>query len=484
MSLDDLRSDQLKKIDILKEQGIDPYPSEVFRTHEVEDFLNVFESLLRSQEKVVLCGRVMSIRSQGGLIFLDIFDGTARTQALFKKDTVNNKSFELFLETVSPSDFIEVAGVAFVTKRGTSSLLMESWRMLSKSLRQVPDIWSGLKDEDEKYRKRYLDILLNPSVADLIKKRSVFWNSIRSFMLKRGFVEVETPILETSPVGARAHQFIAHHNALDMDVYLRISPELWHKKLLIGGIPKVFEIGRVFRNENMSHEHAQDYTAFEFYESYKGAKEGVPMFIELFRHVAKETFGTLQFTIHGFEVDLEKDWKILDFNQLIVDHYGFHPRKTNLNEIKQILDKVKIPYEPDIDVRRGIDIVWKQIQKTLGGPSVVTKIPYFFAPLGKRSEEDSEVMDEFKIMIGGSEVGHGFNELNDPIDQRDRFAAQQGVGTNTDDESLTDYEHVEALEYGMPPTFGLGLSERLFSFLADVSIREAQIFPLMKPTKK
>ncbi|MDP2704510.1 MAG: lysine--tRNA ligase [bacterium] len=482
MAIDDIRSERLKKLLILKERGIDPYPTESFRTHENDVFLKDFQSIFDSQEKVTLAGRVMSLRDQGGIIFVDIFDGTARVQTLIKKDCIGEQPFDLFLEVSSVSDFIEITGVAFVTKRGVNSLLSESWRMLAKSLHQVPDEWFGLKDEDERYRKRYLDILLDSQVADLVRKRSLFWNSIRSFMLERGFIEVETPILETKTGGAEARPFITHHNALDIDVFLRISHELWHKKLIIAGFPKVFEIGRVFRNEGISHEHAQDYTHFEFYEAYQDAKEGIPMLIELYRTVAKKTFGTLQFKINDFDVDLSNEWAKYDFNQLMQERYGFDPRDVKLKTVLGLLDKEEIMYEPNIGIGRGVDLLWKKIRKSIGGPAILTGMPVYLEPLAKRTKEDSRVVDRFQVLLGGSEVGKAFNELNDPIDQFKRFEQQQSLRDAGDEEAqMADFEYVEAMEYGMPPTFGFGVSERLFSFLAGKSIREAQAFPLMRP---
>jgi len=482
MPADDIQSERLKKLAILREQGIEPYPAESFRTHENAFFLESFQSILASQEKITLAGRIMSLRGQGGIIFVDLFDGTARVQALIKKDSIGEKSFSLFLETVSVSDFIEVSGVAFVTKREMNSLLAGTWRMIAKSLHQVPDEWFGLKDEDERYRKRYLDMLLNPEVADTVKKRSVFWNTIRSFMLERNFIEVETPILETKTGGAEARPFITHHNTLDIDVYLRISHELWHKKLIVGGLPKVFEIGRVFRNEGMSYEHAQDYTHFEFYEAYQDARKGVPMVIEMYRNAAKKTFGTLKFSMHGFDVDLGGEWKQFDFNELMRDRYGFDPRDVSLDEVKRHLDKEKIKYEPAVCVGRGVDLLWKQIRKTIGGPAILTGMPIYLEPLAKKNAKDPRVVDRFQFLIGGSELGKGFNELNDPQDQRERFEAQQRLRDAGDEEAqMADFEYVEAMEYGMPPMFGFGVSERLFSFLAGKSIREAQTFPLMRP---
>ncbi|MBI2005125.1 lysine--tRNA ligase [Patescibacteria group bacterium] len=479
---DDIRAERVKKLETLKAHGIDPYPAESHRTHENGAFLKSFDSFLHSHEQITLAGRIMSLRDQGGIIFVDLFDGTARVQALIKKDEVGEDSFELFMEAVGISDFVEVAGSAFTTKRGMNSLLGKSWRMLSKSLRQVPDEWFGLKDEDERYRKRYLDILLNPEVAEIIKKRSTFWNAIRAFMLERDFLEVETPVLETKTGGAEARPFTTHHKALDMETYLRISTELWHKKLMVGGVPKVFEIGRVFRNEGMSFEHAQDYTHFEFYEAYQDARKGVPMIIELYRTVAEKTFGTLQFKIGDFDVDLGKEWGSYDFNDLMQKQYGFDPRAVDLQTVRARLDIENISYEPNADIGRGVDLLWKKIRKTIGGPAILTGIPVYLEPLAKKSAKDARVVDRFQILIGGSELGKAFNELNNPLDQRERFEKQQSLRDAGDDEAqMADFEYVEAMEYGMPPIFGFGVSERLFSFLLGKSIREAQLFPLMRP---
>jgi len=486
MSIDDIRSERLKKLAILKERDIDPYPAESFRTHENAFFLESHQSFLDSHEKVTLAGRVMSLRDQGGIIFIDLFDGTARVQILIKKDDIAEQSFDLFLETVSISDFIEASGIAFVTKRGTNSLLATTWRMLAKSLQQVPDEWFGLKDEDERYRKRYLDMLLNQDVADLVRKRSIFWNVIRSFMLERDFIEVETPILETKTGGAEARPFITHHNALNLDVYLRISHELWHKKLIVGGLPKVFEIGRVFRNEGISYEHAQDYTHFEFYEAYQDARKGIPMLIELYRTIAQKTFGKLQFQIGEHAVDLEKEWERFDYNELMQAHYGFDPREVvqSPNAGRKLLkEHYNAAYDGDIEeVGRAVDFLWKQIRRTIAGPAILTGMPVYLEPLAKKTKNDPRMVDRFQILLGGSEVGKAFNELNDPIDQYKRFEEQQALRDAGDEEAqMADFEYVEAMEYGMPPTFGFGVSERLFSFLAGKSIREAQPFPLMRP---
>ncbi len=482
-SLEEIRAERIKKIERLRKSGMNPYPAETGRTHSNKDFLSIFSELEKTQISITLAGRIMSRRDQGGIVFADVFDGTERAQVVLKKEDVEEGLFELFLEVIDTGDFVEFTGAAFITKRGMNSLKVRSWRILTKSIRPIPDEWFGLKDEDERYRKRYLDILLNKEVAELVRRRSVFWNSIRSFMLGRGFVEVETPVLETKTGGAEARPFISHHNALDMEVYLRISVgELWQKRLLVGGIPKTFEIGRIFRNEGMSHEHAQDYTSFEFYEAYTDDTTGVPMLIDLYRKVAEETFGTLQFSINGHEVDLEGEWTYLDFNALLKERYGFDPREVTLPEVKKLLNEEGISHDSTLNVGRGVDLLWKQIRKTIGGPAVLTGMPVYLEPLAKKTKTDPRTVDRFQILIGGSELGKGFNELNDPIDQHERFKAQQMLRDMGDEEAqMADYEYIEALEYGMPPAFGFGVSERLFSFLAGVSIREAQTFPLMRP---
>jgi lysyl-tRNA synthetase class 2 len=482
--IDDIRQERMKKLELLKEAGMDPYPIETNRTHDGKSFLASFSELESSGEKVTLAGRVMSLRAQGGIIFADIFDGTERVQTLIKKDDVGDVVFSLFTNTVDASDFIEVTGRAFTTKREVPSLSALSWRMLAKSLRPVPDEWFGLKDDDERYRRRYLDILLNPAVANLVRKRSIFWNTIRSFMLERNFVEVETPVLENTTGGADARPFVTHHNALDIDVYLRISAgELWQKKLLVGGLPSVFEIGRIFRNEGMSREHLQDYTQFEFYTAYSDYTKGMEMIQEMYRAIAKNTFGTTTFSIGEHTVDLNAEWKVYDFCSVLKEHYDIDPLHTSIAEVEKALQKADVVYEKEtLNIERGVDLLWKKVRKTISGPAFLIGVPVYLEPLAKRSPKNPDVVERFQVLLAGSEMGKGFSELNDPTDQRERFLRQQALRDAGDEEAqMADMEYVEALEYGMPPAFGFGLSERLFSFLAGVDVREGQIFPLMRP---
>jgi lysyl-tRNA synthetase, class II len=480
---DELRKEREEKIAKLEASGMEPYPARVSRTHSIADARASFETLAGSKQEIGVAGRLMSVRRHGGSTFADIFDGTERIQLFFSKDILGEELYGLIESAVDPSDFLEAKGTLFTTKRGEQSIEVHAWRMLAKALQAVPSEWYGIKDEDERYRKRYLDILGNDEVRAVVTLRSKFWNTIRSFLLARGYVEVETPVLENVPGGADARPFITHHNALDIDVYLRISAgELWQKRLMVAGIPKTFEIGRIFRNEGMSHEHLQDYTQLEFYEAYSDYEQGMEMIQDLYRTIAQDVFGKLRFTIGEHEVDLSEEWKRYDYCALIREHYGIDPLEVTLPEVEAALDAARIPRDPGMNIERGVDLLWKRIRKSIAGPGFLVNVPVYLEPLAKRSKDDPRVVERFQVLLAGSEMGKGFSELNDPRDQRDRFLHQQALRDQGDDEAqMADQDYVEALEFGMPPTFGFGLSERLFSFLRNTSIREGQIFPLMRP---
>lgn len=484
-TLEAIRNDRLRKIAVLEKHGMLAYPAHSNRDHTIGEILEQFDRIAEQGTTVVAAGRILSVREHGASIFFDLKDGTGVVQAYLKKDEVEGGLFSLFTDVVDRSDIIEVRGKVVLTKRGERTVLVDSWRMLAKSLVPVPDQWYGLKDEDERYRKRYLDIILNDERAALIRKRSVFWNTARRFLLERDFVEVETPVLETTTGGAEARPFVTHHHALDIDVYLRISAgELWQKKLMVAGIPKTFEIGRIFRNEGMSHEHLQDYTQLEFYEAYADYRYGMEMVQELYRTLAQETFGTMQFTIGRHAVDLAHEWATYDYCNIITERYGLDPLTANEGQVRAAIERAGIHYDASqpMYLERGIDVLWKACRKELGGPGFLVNVPATLEPLAKRSASDSRIVERFQIILGGSEVGKGYSELNDPVDQRGRFERQEAMRAGGDDEAhMSDESFVEALEYGMPPAFGFGVSERLFSFFANISTREGQIFPLMRP---
>ena len=482
-NLDEIRQARLNKLAILKEKGIDPYPAVSNASHTLAQLVAGFAVLESEKTVVTAVGRVMSFRSQGGLIFFDLFDGTGRFQSLLKKDTAE-EAFLLFDQTVDIGDFVEVSGNLFVTKRGQQTIEVSSWNMLSKSLSPLPEKWAGLQDVEEKMRKRYLDILFNDDVREMIVKKAKFWQSIRNFLVKEGFLEVETPVIENTTGGADARPFATHHNALDIDVYLRISAgELWQKKLMVAGFPKVFEIGRIFRNEGMSPEHLQDYTQMEFYWAYADYKKGMELVERMYKHVAMETFGTLEFKIGNFDVNLGNKWEIFDYTETILKITGVDISTADLKEVEGALKKFDIKYDTKgWNKIRAIDSLWKYCRKQIGGPGFLVGIPTELSPLAKTDTKNPAIVQQFQPLIGGSELGKGYSELNDPIDQANRFEAQSKLREAGDEEAqMFDHEFVEALEHGMPPTCGFGLSERVFAFLSNKPARETQIFPLMKP---
>lgn len=481
--LETVHADRLEKIERLKEAGMEAYPARTSRTHTVEQFLENHAVLEKNSEETVLAGRVMSIREHGGSLFVDIFDGT-KGQCYVQRDKLGEASYNLFIAAVDTGDIVEFSGLAFNTKRGQPSLDATGWRMLAKSLRPLPDEWFGIKDEDERFRKRYLDILLTKDLAARIKRRSKFWNVIRSYLLERDFIEVETPVLETTTGGADARPFITHHNALDMDVYLRISAgELWQKRLMVAGLPKTFEIGRIFRNEGISHEHAQDYTQMEFYWAYADYSMGMEMVEGLYTHVALETFGTLKFSIGKFEVDFGAPWERYDYMETIQKYTNVDIQTADLKTIETKLQELDVKFSTEgWNKSRAIDTLWKYCRRQIGGPGFLVGVPKFLSPLAKSDPIHPAVTERFQPIIAGSELGNGYSELNDPVDQAERFAEQAKLREAGDAEAqMYDHEFIEALEYGMPPVVGFGVSERFFSLLEGVSIREGQIFPLMRP---
>ena len=483
MSETDIREERIRKLDLLKEAGMAAYPVTSGQTKNVQEFLAHFDTTQSSASHDIIVGRIMALRGQGGIQFLDLFDGTARAQVVFQKDDMKPTDYELFSKTVDVGDFIEVTGVAYLTRRGEKSLKAATWRMLSKSILPIPDSWFGLKDEELKLRERYLSILMDPELRAVFERRARFWQTIRNFYLEKGFLEVETPVLETTPGGAEARPFITHHNALDIDVYLRISAgELWQKRLLVAGFAKVFEIGRIFRNEGQSREHLQDYVQWESYEAFKDMSYGMPFVQELYRRIAKDVYGRLSFTIHDHNVDMGAEWQQLHFCDLIREKFKIDPLTCSEAEAIATVENARIKVGERLNKARAIDHLWKSIRKGIAGPAFLTGIPDYLEPLAKRTDNDPRVVERFQVLIAGSEVGKGFSELNDPIDQRLRFETQQSMRDAGDDEAQRlDEEYVRAMEYGMPPAFGFGMSERLFSFLESKPVHEAQIFPLLRP---
>lgn len=480
-SIDEIRKARLEKLEKLRARGIDPFPAAAGQTISNSEAINRFTEL-EDGEPVVLAGRILSTRAQGKVIFLDFDDGTGRFQALLKKgDPTPESDFDLLEECFDTGDFIELTGSLFLTKREEKSILVEGLKMLSKSLLPLPEKWHGLQDTEERFRKRYLDILSNPETKALFIKKAKFWDVTRNFLKREGFLEVETPTLEVTTGGAEARPFITHHNDFDMDVYLRISiGELWQKRLMAAGFPKTFEIGRAYRNEGSSPEHLQEFTNMEFYWGYADYKMGMELVKKLYREIAREVFGTTKFTTRGHYFDLDDEWNEIDYAEEIKRQTGIDVVSASEDEMKSKLDELSVKYE-GINKERLTDSLWKHCRKNISGPAFLINHPTLVGPLAKLNP-GGKTVQMFQPIIAGSEVGRGYSELNDPIDQKERFEAQQRLIDAGDEEAMMpDWEFVEMLEYGMPPTCGFGFGERFFAFLVDKPLRETQLFPLMRP---
>lgn len=478
VDINDERSIRLERLEKLKDKGRSPYPSEAKRTHTVEQALG---SELETEMTIV--GRVTAKRDFGKIAFADIRDESNEIQIVFKLDNVEDEVMEDFSELVDIGDVIEVSGERFKTQKDEDSVLVEGWEMLSKSLRPMPDKHYGLEDKETRLRKRYLDFLAHPELKDLFRKKSKFWKEVRNFMIDEEFLEVETPVLEPTPGGADAEPFVTHHNSLDMDVYLRISMgELWQKRLMVSGFEKTFELGRQFRNEGMSREHLQDYTQMEFYWAYANYEDSMELVEKLYKQVIENTWGTLQFDINGFKnVDLSQDWERIDYTETIEDMQGINILEADKKELQNKLDELNVDYEDFEGRGRLIDSIWKQCRKDIKGPCFLVNLPVEVSPLAKRKENNPRLTERYQVLYAGSEMGNGYTELNNPIDQAERFKEQAKLREQGDEEAqMHDKDFVEALEYGMPPTTGFGMSERVFSFMEDKPIRECVMFPLVK----
>jgi lysyl-tRNA synthetase, class II len=487
MAINEIRKNRIAKIKRIETLGFSCYPVATQRTCTNQEALKQFKSLQKEKKELFLVGRIRAQRGHGKASFIDMEDGTASIQVFLRQDALGEKLYKYFIDNFDVGDFVQVKGTLFLTKKKEKTLAVSNFKMLSKSVLPLPEKWHGLKDEEDRFRKRYLDILFSPEVKEMIQKKAVFWNSTREFLSNKGFLEVETPVLETTAGGADARPFETYHNALDMKVYLRISMgELWQKKLMVAGFEKTFEIGRQFRNEGMDAEHLQDYTQMEFYWAYADYKQGMALVEEMYRYVARKTFGTLKFKIRDFDVDLSKKWERYDY-QTIISHYtGIDISSSSFNEMVKKLDKLNIKYDKKgFNKGRAIDSLWKYCRKKIAGPGFLINVPVEVSPLAKRNEKNPETTARFQVIFAGSEMGNGYSELNDPIDQAERFAEQQKLRDKGDEEAqMFDHDFVEALEYGMPPTCGFGLSERVFSFLMNKTARECQTFPLMKKKEK
>ena len=484
-TLKELRDERLRKLEDLKNLGMNPYPAKTNRTHMTGDILSTFDEL--ENQEATVAGRVIGIRKFGKLAFIVLKDASGQMQLFLKADTVSERNPELSqlgmseINLLDPGDFIEATGPIIKTQTGEISIDVRTLRLLTKSLRPMPIAQDGFTNKEERLRRRYIDTNVNPDVYQRYLRRSKFWQATRDFLNQRGFSEINVPVLEHTTGGADANPFVTHMDALDQDFYLRISHELPLKRLLGGGYEKVYDVGPRFRNENYTDEHLPEHIAMEWYWAYADWRDGMTMMRDMYRYVLQETFGTLQFTLGKHDVDLSKEWEELDYVQVIKDRYNIDPLDCTIDQVKQALQENKLEVEKTENIARGIDKLWKNIRKDIAGPVWLVNTPLFISPLAKTNIDRPDTVQRFQPIIAGSELGNGFSELNDPIDQLNRFLDQQKLREAGDAEAMMlDIDFVEMLEYGMPPACGWGYSERVFWIFEGVTAREGVPFPQLR----
>ncbi len=485
-TLQDYRDERLRKLAELKDLGIDAYPAVTHRTHGAGAVAAGFDML--EGQTVTVDGRITSIRKFGKLAFVVVQDQSGSVQLFLRDGDVAELDATKGLlgikqiNLLDTGDFVEATGEVIRTKTGEVSVGVKELRLLTKALRPMPE---KLESKEERFRRRYVDMNVNPEVRERFVRRSKFWRATRNFLEIEGFVEVNNTVLETTAGGADASPFVTHMNALDQDFYLRISHELPLKRLLVAGFEKVFDIGARFRNENYTEEHLPEHNAMEWYWAYADWEQGMDLTERMIRYICDETWGRRTFTLaNGQEVDFGLDgehFPRISFVQILKDQYGIDVFESSIEEIQAKLKENNLEVE-EVDNRiRSLDKLWKKYRKTLAGPVFLIDMPVFMQPLAKINERDPRLTEQFNLVFGGSEMCKAFSELNDPLDQLDRFKEQQAMRDAGDDEAqMLDIDYVEALEYGMPPACGLGYSERIFWSLDGITAREGVPFPQLR----
>ena len=484
-TLKDYRDERLRKLEELRQLGVNPYPATAKRTHKVAQVTDEFDAL--QGQNVTVVGRVVTIRKFGKIAFIVVRDASGSVQLFFREGVTAElapTTEQLGIKQLSlldSGDFIEATGPVIKTQTGEISVEVHRLRLLTKALRPMPNAQDGFTNKEERMRRRYIDTNLNPDVYERYIRRSKFWQATRQFMLDNEFVEINIPVLEHTTGGADANPFVTHMDALDQDFYLRISHELPLKRLVGGGYEKVFDIGPRFRNENYSDEHLPEHVAMEWYWAYADWRDGMKFMTDMFRYVLQNTFGTLQFKLGNFEVDLSKEWEEWDYAETIKNRYNVDPFDCTIDQVKKALADNNLEVEKTENIARGIDKLWKNIRKDVAGPIWLVNTPLFISPLSKPNPDRPETVQRFQAVIAGSELCNGFSELNDPLDQLARFVEQQQMRNDGDDEAMMlDIDYVEMLEYGMPPACGLGYSERVFWIFEGVTAREGVPFPQLR----
>ena len=476
---------RVEKLRHLREQGINPYPARCIRTHAIRNVMKRYESLQPGEagnESVTIVGRLVAIRRMGKAMFFDLLDGSGRIQGHAAVDVLGGDRYQMICKA-DIGDFLQVTGVPFRTQRGELSIAVKEWVLLSKSLRPLPEKWHGLKDVELRHRHRALELITSSETREAFIHRSKMISAIRHFLDERGFLEVETPILQPIPGGANARPFITHHNTLDIDLYLRIAVELYLKRLIIGGLEKVYELGRDFRNEGVSTEHNPEFTMLEIYEAYSGYEDMMQLAEDLICGVIQQVAGTMCLPYQDNEIDFTTPWTRVTMEEIIERETGVLVKEASAKEIRRQAAKKRINLP---DETRGVLIehLFKtQVEENLIRPTIVKDYPVEISPLSKKKIEREDLVERFELFIGGMEIANAFTELNDPLEQRVRFEEQEKLREKGDEEAQrVDEDFLFALEHGMPPTGGIGIGvDRLAMLLTDAaSIRDVILFPTLR----
>ncbi len=474
----------------LREAGENPFKASFDRTHTAAEATALFEGLPEGEDKtpaVRCCGRMKSFRSHGKTTFVDLRDESGKIQIYIKKDTLGEDAYSQ-VDCLDIGDWIGVAGTVFRTKRGEITIKAQEITLLAKCLRPLPEKWHGLSDVELRYRQRYLDLIANPDVREAFNRRSGVVAAMRKFLDERGFLEVATPMMHSIPGGAAAKPFVTHHNALDIDLYLRIAPELYLKRLIVGGFERIFEINTCFRNEGISTRHNPEFTMLELYWAYVDYTAVMSLVEEMISAIAEKVLGTTKIAYQGSEIDLAPPWRRVSLLEAIREHSGVDFEKLNRDEEAARRAAREAGVDVGTSVRYGkvVDEVMKtKVAPNLIQPTFLVDYPIELSPLARRKEDAPHLTERFQAFVGGLEIGNAFSELNDPIDQRERFEEQLRARAAGDEEAHPmDNDYILALEYGLPPTGGLGIGiDRLVMLLTDqTSIRDVILFPQMKPS--
>ncbi len=475
------RKEKLKR---LREKKIDPYPYAFKKTHLSSEITEQSDKLEAEGKEVAIAGRIVALRPHGKTLFAHLKDGAGKIQIYVKKDEVGEEKFELW-DLFDIGDFVGVTGKVFKTRTGEITIRATDYQILCKSLRPLPEKWHGLQDKELRYRQRYVDLIVNDDVKKIFLLRTDLIRALREFLDGLGFVEVETPSLQPLYGGAFARPFVTHHNALDVDLYLRIADELYLKRLIVGGFEKVYEVCKVFRNEGMDRNHNPEFTMLELYQAYADYNDIMQLYEKLLNHATTKVLGSNRFEFEGNQIDLTPPWRRLPMMEAIREHAGVDLAGKSEDEIRKAAEGLEVKENLNRPKGKLIEAIFEtKVQPKLIQPTFITDFPVEMSPLAKHHREKEGLTERFELFIGGCEMGNAFSELNDPMDQRERFRQQAELAKRGDEEAqVLDEDFIRALEYGMPPTGGLGFGvDRLVMVLSNThSIREVIFFPQMRP---